>query len=732
MRGLSRLLMRRDDVLRAAVAPAVELLESRTLLSISLDQGVLTVLGAGGRDNITFSLKAGDSSTLVATNNSQRAEYAVSSITQLRAYGFRGDDSISTSGLSIPAAFYGGAGNDTLVGGSGNDHLSGDGGNNLLIGNGGNNRLLGGPGNDRIIGGLGNDFIRGGLGNDVINGGGGSNAITNASQAAVNTGAGAMFQPMYRSAAVSGATPSAVFTSGAVGLTPTQIRTAYGFGDLSDAAFSNRGRGQTIYIVDAFTGADVRGDLNVFSSQFGLPLTNARTFQIVNANSGGFSPAVDAGWAAEISLDLQWAHAIAPKAKLVLVQADTSLPQDMLRAVQLAAQLSELANGGVVSMSFGSLGAAAERDPFNLNFEDVFKSSPRTTFVAAAGDTPGVSYPATSPYVLAVGGTSLYVDAFGNRIAPEEAWDLSGGGISGMFNAPPYQGNISLGSRVGPDVGYNADPESGVAVYSSTSIGQLGGWMPGGLGGTSAGSPQWAALIALANTQRVRTGQVTLGGRVNATLYQMAQVSRSQAFNDITTGGPAGLQVAGAGFDLSTGWGTPHATELINLLSNTSTPFLATAVTWKGTMIQSSSATNKNLIVAMGGTGFATGGSRISLSFTPVPNKFDAIASSNVVGLVADITAIDLYRSAPDASGVSRVYGDGDVSFSSYRGGGIAVPTGGPLKFDGIVSVDAQGNEHISVDFWAVDQFGNAWPTSPFALGQMNGFFVSFKGSFKG
>ena len=732
MRGLSRLLMRRDDVLRAAVAPAVELLESRTLLSISLDQGVLSVLGTGGRDNITFSLKSGDSSTLVATCNSQRAEYAVSSITRLQAYGFRGDDSISATGLSIPVAFYGGAGNDTLVGGSGNDILSGDGGNNLLMGNGGNNRLLGGLGNDRIIGGLGNDTIRGGGGEDVINGGGGGgyDFIPSANRAAVNRGGG-MFQPLYRSAAVFGATPLPVFSSGVVGLTPTQVRTAYGFGDLSNANFINRGRGQTIYIVDAFTGVDVRGDLDVFSSQFGLPLTNLGNFRIVNANSGGLSPAVDAVWAAEIALDLQWAHAIAPMANLVLVQADTAFPQDMLRAVQLASRMSESSNGGVVSMSFGTVRREAERDPFNLNFETVFKSSPRTTFVAAAGDNPGVSYPASSPNVLSVGGTRLYVDSIGNQIAPEEAWGMTGGGTSGLFAAPTYQSNVSIGNRVGPDVGYNADPDSGVAVYNSTGISQLAGWMPGGVGGTSAGAPQWAALIALANNQRVQTGRITLGGRVNATIYQIAQSSGGQAFNDITTGGPVG-QLARAGFDLSTGWGTPRATELIGLLSNTSTPFLSTPIKWKGTMIQSSSATNTNLIIAMGGTGFATGGSRISLSFSPVPNKFDAIALEDVVGLVANITATDLYRSAPDASGVSRVYGDGEVSFSSYRGGGIAVPGGGPLKFDGTVSVDAQGNEHISAKFWAVDQFGNPWPTSPFALGQLNGFFVSFKGSFEG
>ena len=735
MRRLSRLLMRRETVLRAAVAPAVESLESRTLLSINLVNGVLTVVGTPGNDTITFSLKANDSSFLRAKLNSERAVYAVSDITQIQAFGFKGNDYISASGLSIPVAFYGGVGNDTLVGGAGNDILVGRAGNDLLIGNAGNNTLRGGAGDDRILGGAGNDTIDGGGGHDAVNGGGGTDIISNANPADVNAGAGSLYQPLYR-AASPGAVPSAVFQFGAVGLVPNQIRTAYGFGDLSNASFTTRGQGQTIYIVDAFTGANVLGDLNVFSAQFGLPQMNSNKFQIVNANDSGLSPAVDPFWAGEIALDVQWAHAIAPRARIVLVQADTALPQDMYRAVRVAAQMSEGSNGGVVSMSFT---LPPEFAPFNGNFENIFQSSPRTTFVAAVGDTPGASYPSTSPNVLSVGGTLLLVDPSGVPITDETAWNQTGGGTSAVYSVPSYQSNLPYPSRATPDVAYNADPESGVAVYNSTNTVGIAGWMPGGVGGTSAGSIQWAALIALANNARAQSGQPTIGSHAIVDIYQIAQQNPS-TFNDITSGGPVN-QLAAPGFDLSTGWGTPHATELISLLASTNSPFLNTATSWSGTMIKSSlspntsTATNPIFVVPMGGTGYASGGSRIILSFAAVPNHWDT------TGVAAQISTTGLYRSAPNAQGVSRVYGDGVVSFYAYTpfdalGNLAAVPTSGLLKFNGFVTVDAQGNEHISVDFWAVDGFGNPWPISPFQLAQLDtaggGHHVSFKGSFQG
>lgn len=785
MRRMSRLLTRRDGVLRAAVAPAVESLESRTLLSISLDSGVLTVMGTAGRDKITFSLKPGDSSTLVATCNSQRAQYPVSSITQIQAYGARGGDSISASTLSIPVAFHGGAGADTLAGGSANDSLWGGGGNDVLMGGAGNNALYGEAGDDRILGGSGTDTIVGGGGHDIINSGGGSNeSISSTNPADVNAGAGAVFEPLYRPAAT-GAAPLTTFQFGAVGLVPSQIRTAY---DLRYKALGTKGEGQTIYIVDAFTGANVLGDLNVFSAQFGLPLMNSSNFQIVNANDGGFSPAVDSGWAGEIALDVQWAHAIAPKAKIVLVQADTALPPDMLRAVQLAAQMSENSGGGVVSMSFGGPEVVtspldpkiAITDPFIPNFEAVFKSSPKTTFVAAAGDTPGVSYPATSPNVLGVGGTLLNVDSDGNRIPEndpslqETAWftdvlDGTGGGESTVFPHPDYQSPLEAAGtkfgRLSPDVGYNADPDSGVAVYNSTAVGQFAGWVPQGVGGTSAGSPQWAALIALTNGLRAQAGRSAIGSRANVGIYDVAQGDYAATFHDITVGGfpgdplakpPLPDQLAGVGFDLSTGWGTPRATALVSELAGSNAPFLAAGIGWSATVDNPALAGFTNLTVPAGGTGFATGSSRISTQFNFVPNIWDT------TGLVVSLSSSDLYSAVPNPAvpGTYRVYGNGTVIFGApvppttgtgtvtgtsmtpktivvtLPDGTQAVAQGNLLKFNGWITVDAQGNESIDCDFWSVDALGNKLPTSPFALAQLSvktgEVTFGFSGNFQG
>lgn len=731
MKCLNRLFAVSAATSRVAVVPGVESLESRTLMSIALSGGVLTVNGTSAADKISFSLQAGDSSTLIAKCNSAKASYSVASVSKIVAKGLAGNDSISAAGLSIPVAFYGGDGKDTLVGGDGNDLIWGGHGDDLILGNGGNNKLYGEGGNDRLIGGSGNDVLSGLSGRDIINGGGGKDTIQRNKSTAANTGDASLYTPFVKtSSSTTGYT--AAFEFGAAGLTPTQIRNAYSFGDLSDSSFTNRGQGQTIYIVDAFTGVDVRGDLKKFSSEFGLTSPTSSSFQIVNA--GGGTPAVDAGWAAEISLDVQWAHAIAPRAKIVLVQADSALRVDMVKAVQKAASMSEANGGGVVSMSFG----AKETGSLGKAFDSIFQSSERTTFVAASGDDAGkVNYPASSPYVLSVGGTLLTVDDEGTEIAPEVAWDDAGGGVSTVYASPSYQSALGYTMRAVPDVAYNAAPDSGVAVYCSTDLDGVSGWIPGGASGTSAGAPQWAALIALANQKRAASGRVTLGGRALTNIYQIAQKYGGKAFEDIVDGG-VGKQLAKPGYDLSTGWGTPHATTLISYLNQKDSPYLATSFKYSATLTQSANVT-ANPITPMQGTGYATGGSRISLKFYAVIPTWDTS------GLLADIVAQDLYRGSRNSDGSYRVYGYGAVSFRSYAttdtgtgtGTGTTdtgVPSGGPLRFEGSITTDSAGNEHISVKFWAIDSQGNPWPTSPFKLAQMDtdtDTYVSFEGKFK-
>jgi subtilase family serine protease len=337
-----------------------------------------------------------------------------------------------------------------------------------------------------------------------------------------------------------------------VGLTPQQIRHAYGFDRIA-----NQGEGQVIGIVDAYNHPHIEEDLGVFSQAFGLPdcTTSNGCFQQVFVN--GQNPGTKTLWALEIALDVEWAHAIAPKAHILLVESQSSSLLDMLQGVDLAVQLGAT----VVSMSWGTFEFAVEQA-----YDGHFLGG--VPFVAASGDSgdPGF-YPAASPWVTGVGGTTLSLDSNGDY-AGETAWSSSGGGISTVETVPLYQVPFQSSGRRGfPDVAYNADPNSGFAVYDSTPYHGFVGWIQ--VGGTSAGAPQWAALIAIANSIRVQANLTPLI-RANDALYNAANaLSYSADYNDITTGtnGTCGVVcIAGPGYDFVTGLGSPRAAGLIPAL----------------------------------------------------------------------------------------------------------------------------------------------------------------------
>ena len=323
---------------------------------------------------------------------------------------------------------------------------------------------------------------------------------------------------------------------------PAQIRHAYGFDQLSAD-----GTGQKIAIVDAYGNGSIQTDLNTFCTQFGVPNT---TVQIIGANA-----TVDTGWALETALDVEWAHAIAPKATIILSVAPTPSTGDLLNAVQAAVN----AGANVVSMSWG----ATEFSSANL--DDSYFQAPGVTFVASSGDSgelnsrPEVEWPAVSPYVVSVGGTSLQLDTNNVRTS-ETAWSSSGGGLSSYYSRPAWQnGWMGYTTRGVPDVSYNADPNTGVLVYDAAN----GGWYS--VGGTSAGAPQWAATIALANQSRAT------GVSGNTDIYKVAGTAptiQPANFFDITSGNngsdPDDLSVTG--YDLVTGLGSPVATGLIPAL----------------------------------------------------------------------------------------------------------------------------------------------------------------------
>lgn len=343
--------------------------------------------------------------------------------------------------------------------------------------------------------------------------------------------------------------------------TPQQVQLAYGFNQL----YSNgvTGTGETIAIVDAYDDSQyLQNDLNAFDTQFGLP---AIKVQILYGS--GTKPPPNTGWQEEISLDVEWAHAIAPGAKIILVEAADNSTANLLQAVKVAGN-----NGAnVVSMSWG--GGEYEGE----NTEDSFFTKPGVAYVASAGDSgTGVEWPAGSPNVIAVGGTSLILNAMGGY-GSEAAWDDSGGGISVIESQPVWQNHWFQTSwtpmnRGVPDVAYLADPNYGVYVAYA------GSWYE--FGGTSVGAPQWSALIALADQGRT----TSLSNNIGKTIYAIANGGGTTAyggytinptyFNDVTTGADGGAQdnAAYPGYDLVTGVGSPVASNVVTALNGGAPP----------------------------------------------------------------------------------------------------------------------------------------------------------------
>jgi subtilase family serine protease len=345
--------------------------------------------------------------------------------------------------------------------------------------------------------------------------------------------------------------------TGVIGLTPAQVRRAYGFDQIS-----NKGRGQIIGIVNSFDYAAIEQDLATFNSTFGLPpcTTANRCFRKIYADHTQPPPANEI-WALEIALTVEWAHAIAPEAQILLVEAASDQLSALLRAVDVAVQQG----ASVVSMSWG-LGEFSGEIAYDGHFVPN-----NVTFFAAAGDSGhGTLYPAASPYVMSVGGTTLHVKADGTY-SKEKAWNGSGGGLSSLETAPVYQTTYPIPNnperkRGIPDVAYAGDPDTGVAVYLSMPFQGIPGWLE--VGGTSIGAPQWAALVAIANSIRQGAGKPALTGSYGV-LYKAAQDGYAANYHDVDKGNNdkcRELCKAAPGYDYVTGLGTPRADSLIPAL----------------------------------------------------------------------------------------------------------------------------------------------------------------------
>jgi hypothetical protein len=335
---------------------------------------------------------------------------------------------------------------------------------------------------------------------------------------------------------------------------PSQIRHAYGFDQIP-----YDGSGQTIAIVVAYDNPALTYDLSEFDQLFGL----ADPVLTIAQPQG--QPSYDLGWGLETDLDVEWAHAIAPGANILLVEAKNADGNSLPAAVNYARQQPGVV---VVSMSWDAPESPAER------LYDSYFTTPRghlggsglpggVTFVAASGDSgAGVLWPAASPNVLSIGGTTLTLDDK-NQILSETGWSASGGGVSSYESQPAYQAAFqTFGMRTTPDFSYDADLSTAYWAYASAYGGMQAVY------GTSAGAPQWAGLIALADQGLAANNSGSLDGATQTlpALYHLANVSYATYFRDIVDGNNG--FAAGPGYDLVTGIGSPVADQVVQGLVN--------------------------------------------------------------------------------------------------------------------------------------------------------------------
>ncbi|QBR03121.1 S53 family peptidase [Paraburkholderia pallida] len=387
---------------------------------------------------------------------------------------------------------------------------------------------------------------------------------------------------------------AAAAAAAVVTYTPAQIRAAYklpalpaSWSNLTAAQQAQYGAGQTIYIVDAYSEPNVIPELAAFNQKFGLPACTTKVIaptaslplpaasksgceiSVVNATAaGGMTstvPPYDARWATEIALDVQWAHATAPLARIILIQG-----QDNAAGIYGAINLANVMGPGIVSMSFTSTEYAT-----SSSWDSMF-SNLTMSYVAATGDAGAeVNWPAVSQYVLGVGGTSLSLNG---STRSETVWSGTGGGISQYVATPSYQtsavpGLGTVAHRSVADVAFNADPNTGQYTAIIPPGSSTPSWYS--IGGTSLSTPQWAGILAIANAVRAQNGFGALGLAhpmlytgisTNASLY-------SASFSDITSGsnGTCATCKAHTGYDQPTGLGTPNVSQLLTSVLSKST-----------------------------------------------------------------------------------------------------------------------------------------------------------------
>lgn len=399
--------------------------------------------------------------------------------------------------------------------------------------------------------------------------------------------------------------------SGSSGLTPAEITAAYGLGGItftnsSGATVKADGSGETIALIEMYDDPNLASDLHTFDQRYGLP---DPTLNVVNQAGNQ----TDSGWTEEESLDVEWAHAIAPGASILVVEAapgytDQQAIQNLMTAVQTASTPSTASNLNIPPVAVVSMSWGFNEFPGETQYDSSF-TTPGITYIAASGDSPGAEYPASSPDVLSVGGTSLYLNSTGGY-GSETAWYSSGGGYSQYEPEPAYQDSYQTsGQRSTPDVAFDGDPSTGAMVYATPPSGGGGGWESSqsqgtwtAVGGTSLGAPSWAGIIAIVDQGRQVAGLSNLTGATQTlpSLYGLASNAATAGdfhaiaastygtpwsgggffggwagFGGLTWGGsggsPTGTSTSGTSANTQTGLGTPDGPSLITDLAGSTT-----------------------------------------------------------------------------------------------------------------------------------------------------------------
>ena len=438
-------------------------------------------------------------------------------------------------------------------------------------------------------------------------------------------------------------------TSGAVasipdGLTPQATVGGYGPSDLASAYKlpTSNGAGKTVAIVDAYDDPNAASDLSAYRSQFGLPActTGNGCFRKVNQN-GATSPlpSANSGWAGEIALDIEMVSATCPQCKILLVEASSPTTGNLGTAVNTAVSMGAIA----VSNSYG--GPESSSDPTSSTN---YYRHPGVAITVSSGDNGyGVEFPASSPYVTAVGGTSLHT-ASNSRGWTETVWNGAGSGCSRYETKPSFQHDSGCARRTVADVSAVADPNTGVAVYDSYGS---GGWTV--FGGTSVSSPIIASVYALATS-------ANSGDYPNSYPY-----AHTTSLFDVTSGSNGScsgsyLCTGTTGYDGPTGLGTPNGVAAFGPGTTTGNDF-SVSVSPSSASVTAGSGTSATVSTAV------TSGSAqtVSLSASGLPSGATAAFSPSSV-TAGSSSSLSITTSSSTPAGTYPVTITGTASSGSH------------------------------------------------------------------